>query len=126
MPGRRRCQCEATKQELIGNCLSCGRIVCVQEGSGPCFTCSALVCTKAERQNILAETAEGKERMLASLGVSGKDKKGLRDIASSFEKAVAHKDKMLDYDRNASVRTKVIDDEMDYYSLGSQNWISSQ
>lgn len=41
--GRHRCECQATKHALINNCLSCGRIVCAQEGKGPCFWCGELV-----------------------------------------------------------------------------------
>jgi len=37
------------KHPLVNNCLSCGRIVCAQEGSGPCFFCANLVVTKEEQ-----------------------------------------------------------------------------
>jgi hypothetical protein len=42
--GRHKCNCQATKHDLINNCLKCGRIVCAQEGSGPCFFCFNPVC----------------------------------------------------------------------------------
>ena len=32
LEGRRGCNCQATKHDLINNCLSCGKIVCKQEG----------------------------------------------------------------------------------------------
>ena len=32
LEGRRDCNCQATKHDLINNCLSCGKIVCKQEG----------------------------------------------------------------------------------------------
>ncbi len=41
--GRERCECQAVKHALINNCLSCGRIVCLQEGAGPCFFCGEIV-----------------------------------------------------------------------------------
>lgn len=44
LPGRNTCECLAQKHKLINNCLSCGRIVCEQEGSGPCLFCGTLVC----------------------------------------------------------------------------------
>lgn len=32
----------ATIHELIGNCMSCGKIICEQEGRGACFFCQSL------------------------------------------------------------------------------------
>lgn len=43
LPGRHSCECLAQKHKLINNCVSCGRIVCEQEGSGPCLFCGNLV-----------------------------------------------------------------------------------
>lgn len=37
------CSCQARRHRLISNCLSCGKIVCEQEGEGPCNFCGALV-----------------------------------------------------------------------------------
>ena len=31
--GRRSCSCQAAKHDLINNCLSCGKVVCKQEGN---------------------------------------------------------------------------------------------
>ncbi|XP_053933954.1 activating signal cointegrator 1 isoform X5 [Cuculus canorus] len=42
IPGRHACECLGQKHKLVNNCLDCGRIVCVQEGSGPCLFCGAL------------------------------------------------------------------------------------
>ncbi|KIH63278.1 hypothetical protein ANCDUO_06415, partial [Ancylostoma duodenale] len=51
LPGRHPCNCQARIHALVRNCMGCGKIVCVQEGSGPCFFCGTLVCTKEEREN---------------------------------------------------------------------------
>jgi hypothetical protein len=40
---RIKCDCMAQKHELINNCLSCGKIVCTQEGEGNCLYCGKLV-----------------------------------------------------------------------------------
>ena len=32
LEGRRSCSCQATKHDLINNCLSCGKVICKQEG----------------------------------------------------------------------------------------------
>ena len=33
LQGRHPCQCMCTRHDLVNNCLSCGRIVCQQEGN---------------------------------------------------------------------------------------------
>lgn len=48
--GRHPCNCQARVHKLIRNCISCGRVVCEQEGSGPCMFCGELVCTREERK----------------------------------------------------------------------------
>ena len=47
---------------LVNNCLSCGRVVCVQEGSGPCLFCGKLVCTKEEKE-ILSRNSRKSEKL---------------------------------------------------------------
>ena len=37
--GRVECGCYGTEHRAIGNCLSCGRIHCSEEGPGKCFHC---------------------------------------------------------------------------------------
>jgi hypothetical protein len=49
LAGRQACECQAAKHSLVSNCLSCGRVVCSQEGSGPCLFCGALVVTREEQ-----------------------------------------------------------------------------
>ena len=138
--GRRQCTCEATKHDLVANCLSCGRIVCQQEGPGECFTCGQLVLNIEERRAMMAEIESRQLAQQLSTKTTNEDvvnekvgnslSSGLKDIAASFEintgldKAMRHKDRMLEFDRNSSVRTKVIDDENDYFSLESEKWIS--
>ncbi|KAL7671259.1 hypothetical protein ACOME3_006160 [Neoechinorhynchus agilis] len=38
----RICNCEASLHDLLGNCLSCGRIICSKQGNGPCLTCGTV------------------------------------------------------------------------------------
>ena len=48
VPGRRPCECQATRHDLVANCLSCGRVVCAQEGEGPCLYCGCRVTRDRE------------------------------------------------------------------------------
>lgn len=56
LPGRHPCQCLAVRHKLIGNCSSCGRIVCEQEGSGLCYFCGNLVCSPEEKKTLSENT----------------------------------------------------------------------
>ncbi|KAF7667908.1 hypothetical protein LDENG_00041600, partial [Lucifuga dentata] len=127
LPGRHACECLAQKHRLINNCITCGRIVCEQEGSGPCLFCGSLVCTK-EEQEILQRGSNKSEKLRKKL----MGEVGERDylphqealISAGLEKAVQHKDKLLEYDRNSVKRTQVLDDESDYFATDSNQWLS--
>lgn len=43
-----------------------------------------------------------------------------------IDAATEHKNKLLEYERNSEKRTKVIDDEMDYFDLTKENWLSDE
>ncbi|KNE63694.1 hypothetical protein AMAG_08790 [Allomyces macrogynus ATCC 38327] len=99
---RAECGCHATHHDLLTNCLTCGRIVCVVEGQGPCYTCGALVVS-ADQQ--LSTTGAPSDALLA---------------------AQANRDRLLDYDATSAQRTKVIDvkaDHVDFEGAGKL-WLS--
>ncbi|XP_076984300.1 activating signal cointegrator 1 isoform X2 [Tamandua tetradactyla] len=135
LPGRHPCDCLGQKHKLINNCLICGRIVCEQEGSGPCLFCGSLVCTH-EEQDILQRDSNKSQKLLKKLmagmensgkmGISSKDLLPHQEsrIKSGLEKAVKHKDKLLEFDKTSVRRTQVIDDESDYFASDSNQWLS--
>ncbi|XP_023704813.1 activating signal cointegrator 1 [Cryptotermes secundus] len=114
LKGRHPCDCQASKHKLINNCLSCGRIVCEQEGSGPCLFCNNLVCSREEQQ-LLASGSKQAEHLLQKLADQKKH--------GSLESAVKQRNRLLEYDRTSEQRTKVIDDESDYFTVNSV-WLS--
>ncbi|XP_070530593.1 activating signal cointegrator 1 isoform X2 [Cardiocondyla obscurior] len=116
LKGRHKCDCEASKHALINNCLNCGRIVCVQEGSGPCFYCGELVCSLDEQALLQSNTKQANN--LYNKLMDQKPNKNLED-------SLKQRDKLLDFDRNCARRTKVIDDESDYYQLNS-TWLTHE
>ncbi|XP_074862770.1 activating signal cointegrator 1 [Carettochelys insculpta] len=137
IPGRHACECLGQKHKLINNCLTCGRIVCEQEGSGPCLFCNTLVCTK-EEQDILQRDSNKSQKLLKKL-MAGAESAGQMDALSKdllpcqearlkagLEMAVKHKDKLLEFDRTSVRRTQVIDDESDYFATDSNQWLSQQ
>ncbi|CAH1397362.1 unnamed protein product [Nezara viridula] len=107
LKGRHLCNCQASKHGLINNCLRCGRIVCEQEGSGPCLFCSRPVYSREELQKnpILA-----KQSQLDN---------------SALETALQLRDRLLEYDKTSEARTRVIDDESDYFSTNSV-WLTKE
>ncbi|KAJ0173968.1 hypothetical protein K1T71_010114 [Dendrolimus kikuchii] len=115
LKGRHHCDCQASKHELINNCLKCGRIVCKQEGSGPCLFCGNLVCTPEEQKELNAKT-KASAKLMQSLMDQSRPK--------GWEEAVLHRNRLLEYDRTSERRTKVTDDDSDYFNAGSV-WLSA-
>lgn len=100
------CLCQARRHKLISNCLSCGKIVCEQEGEGPCSFCGALVLREGSTYAGLDETAVPLSEAEAA--------------AEAFAK------KLVEYDRNSAARTSVIDDQSDYYEIEGNSWLSTE
>ncbi|XP_068169497.1 activating signal cointegrator 1 [Antennarius striatus] len=127
IPGRHACECLAQKHKLINNCLSCGRIVCEQEGSGPCLFCGSLVCTK-EEQEILQRDSNKSQKLRKKLmgGPGERDYLPHQEalVKAGFEKAIKHRDKLLDNDKNSVKRMQVLDDQSDYFASESNQWLS--
>jgi len=133
LSGRHRCDCQASKHKLINNCLKCGRIICEQEGSGPCPFCGNLVVTREEEEILRGSSGTKKSQELQSKLMSKKNQKVKSNSnkmsdekrADMLQKAVDHKNKLLEFDRTSEKRTKVYDDENDYFNLNSR-WISKE
>ncbi|PIA62664.1 hypothetical protein AQUCO_00200582v1 [Aquilegia coerulea] len=100
------CSCQARRHRLVSNCLSCGKIVCEQEGEGPCNFCGALVLKEGSTYAGLDETA-------IPLSVA-------EAAAEAFSK------RLVEYDRNSAARTTVIDDQSDYYEIDANSWLSTE
>ena len=134
LPGRHPCECLGQKHMLVNNCVQCGRIVCEQEGSGLCYFCGSLVCTK-EEQEILARNSKKSMKLYEKLVAQSFEKNGpepqLKGRAESkqdmgLQRALVHKEKLLEYDRTSVRRTKVIDDECDYFASDGNRWLSKK
>lgn len=128
LPGRHSCDCLAQKHKLINNCMTCGRIVCEQEGSGLCLFCGSLVCTKEEQEILKRDSNKSQKLRKKLLGDRSEEKDYLPHqearIKAGLEKAVQHKDKLLEFDKNSVRRTQVLDDESDYFATDSNQWLS--
>ncbi|XP_046661439.1 activating signal cointegrator 1 isoform X1 [Homalodisca vitripennis] len=114
LKGRHKCDCQASKHKLINNCLKCGRIVCEQEGSGPCLFCGNLVCSR-EEQEYLSSGSKQSAHFLQKL---------MDQKPAGHDAAIEQRNRLLEYDRNSEKRTRVIDDESDYFCVNSV-WLST-
>lgn len=100
------CSCQARRHRLVSNCLSCGKIVCEQEGEGPCSFCGALVLKEGSQYAGLDES--------------------LPVLNESEVAAEAYAKRLVEYDRNSAARTTVIDDQSDYYEIEGNSWLSKE
>lgn len=94
---KRKCGCFGTLHKPLTNCLYCGRISCAEEGYDFCPFCGYLV-----------------EQVKAPEG----------DSNSAEARAWQHKERLLRYDRESAKRTVVLDDQADYYTNQSSQWLT--
>ncbi|KAH1114764.1 hypothetical protein J1N35_008142 [Gossypium stocksii] len=102
----KQCSCQARQHRLVSNCLSCGKIVCEQEGEGPCNFCGALVLREGSTY----------------AGLEG----SFTPVSDAEAAAEAYAKRLVEYDRNAAARTTVIDDQSDYYEIEGNSWLSKE
>ena len=88
------CGCFGTIHKPLANCLNCGRIICTKEGYGYCPSCSYLVVEHVRLEG------------------------------EAFDRAIMHKERLLEFDRQSASRTQVYDSQADYYSNSRSNWLS--
>ncbi|XP_010550636.1 PREDICTED: activating signal cointegrator 1 [Tarenaya hassleriana] len=100
------CSCHARRHRLVSNCLSCGKVVCEQEGEGPCSFCGALVLKDGSTYAGLDE--------------------GFTPVSDAESAAEAYAKRLVEYDRNSAARTTVIDDQSDYYEIEGNSWLSNE
>jgi hypothetical protein len=90
------CGCFGNKHAPLTNCLHCGRISCEREGYDYCPFCNNLITQFTPSSN------------------------------SKYDSALAHKERLLEYDRTSASRTHVHDDQEDYFVTQSSMWSSAQ
>ena len=102
-PGIKECFCMSTRHPLVGNCLECGRIHCLQEGDKKCISCGAPLVLKDDYKKQL-------ELM--------KD--------NNLKNANLHKDKLLKFQKDFYSKLQIIDDFTDWYEVSNNTWLDEQ
>ncbi|CAI5512551.1 unnamed protein product [Closterium sp. Naga37s-1] len=109
------CECQAAIHHLVNNCLACGKIVCEQEGEGPCKFCGVLVLRGSDSMGDAAPgvgiEGEWEEWEEVGGGVGG----AAAGTTEAEAKALAFRDRLVEYNRTSAQRTVVIDDQSDYF-----------
>eukprot|EP00586_Coscinodiscus_wailesii_P010348 CAMPEP_0172498388 /NCGR_PEP_ID=MMETSP1066-20121228/113217_1 /TAXON_ID=671091 /ORGANISM="Coscinodiscus wailesii, Strain CCMP2513" /LENGTH=342 /DNA_ID=CAMNT_0013271649 /DNA_START=73 /DNA_END=1101 /DNA_ORIENTATION=+ len=90
------CNCFGTRHGALTNCLTCGRIQCRSEGYGYCPFCGYLI---------------------EAVSSSG---------SATMDKAMKHKERLLQFDRESAQRTVVYDDQEDYFSNSKSRWLTEE
>ena len=120
VPGRRPCECQATRHDLVANCLSCGRVVCAQEGEGPCLYCGCLV-TRDREVRYAALLERQRENEGSSVGDGGG-----AATREKVERAIGEKERLVGYDRESARQTAIIDDQSDFFEIDENIWLSQE
>lgn len=102
-PGIKECFCMSTRHPLVGNCLECGRIHCLQEGDKNCIACGAPLILKPEYI---------------------KQMELMKD--NNLKNANLHKDKLLQYQKDFYSKLQIIDDFSDWYEVSNNTWLDEK
>lgn len=102
LKGNRLCNCNKSKHPFVGNCLNCGKIMCLQEGDEKCIVCGTDIISnkKSEISKMLNQQSDDK-----------------------FNNAITHKDKLLKFQKNFYSKLQIIDDYTDWFEVANNSWI---
>lgn len=100
-PGIKDCFCMSTRHPLVGNCLECGRIHCLQEGDKVCINCGAKLINKKEYLSQLP-------------------------LDSAAKNANIHKDKLLHFQKEFYSKLQIVDDFTDWYEVSNNTWLDEK
>ena len=138
----RACSCMGSLHPLLTaapNCTSCGKIICVKEGLAPCTFCGAALLTGAQVQDMVRALRDerGREKMAANNAAQAQ-KGGKSGVApapatgaisdAALTKAMAHKDKLLNFQASNAKRTQIVDEAAAFETpdSGVSQWSSAE
>jgi hypothetical protein len=97
-PGIKKCFCYGSRHPLVGNCLNCGRIMCLQEGENNCIDCGEKLVKKENyKKNIVYD--------------------------NDAKQAFFHKEKLLEFQQQINEKLQIIDDFNDWYEVSNNTWL---
>ena len=106
-PGGEICGCYGIRHRPLANCLHCGRIACELEGIDDyCHFCGYFVDEFRPRVDATGGGDANRDAKMAS--------------------AMRHKERLLEFDRTSAARTRIHDDQEDYFSAATSMWSTEQ
>ena len=100
-PGIKECFCMSTRHPLVGNCIECGRIHCLQEGDKNCINYGAKLITKKDYESQLV-------------------------FDNAAKKAYNHKNKLLHFQKEFYSKLEIVDDFTDWYEVSNNTWLDEK
>lgn len=112
-----------TLEKKVVNCLNCGKVYdCRQPGKdATLFLSSGGVCTYCGKRVRLVYSDGWTNMDLESTNPAAEE-----DESSTLTSAKELRDRLLEYDRQSARRTKVIDDQSDYFEIDSNTWLTDE
>jgi hypothetical protein len=106
---------------LVTFCCCC----CCADGKYACTYCGAQVAmTQAQRIAQAQQQPHGSSTDTAAAAAAGGSSTAAAAADDATAKAIAFKDRLVDYDRHSQKRTTVIDDQSDYFEIDTNAWLS--
>ena len=112
---------DCTCRILLTNCLNCGKIICKNEGMGSCNFCGEPL----DHVYIQRSQRDGKGSGAFSTRRDRQNARALREQEEKIKAAERTKQRLLEYDRTGAERSRVFDDQADYYSMKNSQWLST-
>ncbi|BDA48892.1 probable activating signal cointegrator 1 at N-terminal half [Coccomyxa sp. Obi] len=120
----------------VANCLCCGKVyhcrdmtndvrVFVESG-GVCTFCGAKVALSSQESSEVRPPFAERSAAPDSQGQPASSTPTSAAADDKVAEAVAFKNRLVDYDRNASKRTTVVDDQSDFFEIDSNAWLSDE
>ncbi|WIA31837.1 hypothetical protein OEZ86_002704 [Tetradesmus obliquus] len=120
-------------ERKVANCLSCGKIfdcrsltndiIAFIHGKFACTYCGAQVAMTQQQRIAQAQQPPHSSSSTEAAGDAGSAAAAEDDATA---KAIAFKDRLVDYDRHSQKRTTVIDDQSDYFEIDTNAWLSEE
>ncbi|KTW30656.1 hypothetical protein T552_00371 [Pneumocystis carinii B80] len=138
--GGKKCYCQARKHplnQLIPNCLTCGKIICIVEGINSCSFCDTPLLLREQRMDLIKqlrmeranvlnnskkETVTKNMKQFYSTCYVGSNSINLEEYQKKIQDAENDKNKLLELDRS-DMFNKIIDEAADFDPY--DRWISS-
>ncbi|EMR11469.1 hypothetical protein PNEG_00484 [Pneumocystis murina B123] len=138
--GGKKCSCQARKHplnQLIPNCLVCGKIICIVEGINSCSFCGTPLLLREQRMDLIKqlrmerthilnnskkETVAKNTKQFYSTCYRGSNSINLEEYEKKAQDAENDKNKLLELDRS-DIFNKIIDEAADFDPY--DRWISS-